>query len=550
MKPIAIHLDRLSQALAAKGVDMKRTDLLQVAAAAFGYHNQNEISAASQRGDLDPRHAVPVCRVSIPSTPFERQLVVLKAEDEMLYGIDGAFFDAVADRRAERYGPTPYGTLVDLKYATEQLAAVQVGPVSRDATANAHFDCALREARHLREQLDALTGETDEQGQDIGQAENTLGRLISALEGGSFDDDGSRPETASRPRATDAERASWGRDIDGMKTAVEDLAARVSELAMVTPDTREWVSDCMIALHAGLRIADDWKRSYEQEVRFGPDWRSWTRDLKKASTRGARPLSDMDLHKIRHAVADNHSKSSESERSQTRWRVGTMMERHARALLLRLDIAEAQLAGELPPIRGSAHLRAGSLWRTDVGVKEGGPDGTSTIRSIFYAVGADEDGEQIGRSRAEEVVGGQAMHLYRTRPAPREEAALRLLDAARQALAVLPDPSPARRALIGAIAAGDRTMPTVIGNPAAERAPPVPVAPHGAENAEGDRETWRHDVVRAQRVQDALVLAANSYALDRSTAIAALGATFGFDHERSIDVLDGRDPGVGEKTAE
>lgn len=549
MKPIAIHLDRLSQALAARGVEMKRTDLLQVLAAAFGYHNQNEASAASQRGDLDPPHAVPVCRVSIPSTPFEREIVVLKAGDEMLYGIDAAFFDGVSDTRAERYGPTPYGALVDLSYATEQMAAVQVGPVSKAATANAHFDCALREARQLREQLDNITGETDEQGQDIGQAENTLGRLIAALEGGSVRDEPST-DADGRRRVTDAERASWSRNIDGMKSAVEDLASRASDLAMVTPDTREWVSDCVTALHAGLRIADEWKQSYEQEVRFGPDWRSWTKDLKKAATRGAKPLSDLDLHRIRHAVADNHSKSSESERSQTRWRVGSIMERHARALLLRLDIAEAQLAGDLPPIRGGAHLRVGSLWRTDVGVDGSGPDGARRIHSVFYVVEADEDGEQIGRRRAEEIAAGQAMHLYRTRPAPREEAALRLLDAARQAVAILPHPSPARRALIGAIAAGDRTLPTVIGNPMADRAPPLPVPPAGADEARGDQQVWRHDVARAGRLQDALVLAAESHALDRSSAIAALSATFGFEHERSIDVLDGRDPGVREKAAE
>jgi hypothetical protein len=550
MKPIAVHLDRLSQALAAKGVAMKRTDLLQVAAAAFGYHSQNEASAASRRGDLSPGIAVPVCRVSVPSTPFEREIVVLETDDQMLYGIDAAFFDAVDDRRAERYGPTPYGTLVDLRNATEEMADLKAEPVSRTATANAHFDRALREARFLREQLDAITGETDQQGQDIGQAENTLSRLISALEGGSFEDDGSRPETAGRPRTTDAERASWGRDVDGMRNAVEDLAARGSELAMVTPDTREWVSDCMTALKAGLRIADDWKRSYEQEVRFGPDWRSWTKDLRKASTRGAKPLSDLDLHRIRHAVADNHSKSSESERSQTRWRVGTIMERHARALLLRLDIAEAQLAGDVPPIRGSAHLRAGSLWRIDVGIDGDGPDDGRTIRSVFYVTSADEDGEQIGRRHAERIAAGRAMHVHATRPAPREEAALRLLDAARQAVAVIPDPCPARRALVGAIAAGDRTLPTVIGNPVAERAPPQPLVPAGADEAAGDRQSWRYDIGRAERLQDALVLAANSYALDRSTAIASLGTTFGFDHERSIRVLDGQDAGVRERSGQ
>lgn len=543
MKPIAIHLDRLSQALAAKGVELKRTDLLQVAAAAFGYHNQNEVSAASQRGDLTPRHAVPVCRVSIPSTPFEREIVVLETDEQMLYGIDAAFFDAVDDRRAERYGPTPYGTLVDLGYATGRMDDPKAGAVSKTATASAHLDRALREARFLREQLDAITGETDQQGQDIGQAENTLSRLISALEGGSYEDDGSRPETAGRPRATDAERASWGRDIDGMRTAVDDLAARGSDLAMVTPDTREWVSDCMVALNAGLRIADEWKRSYEQEVRFGPDWRAWNSDLKKAATRGAIPLSDLDLHKIRHAVADNHSKSSESERSQVRHRVGSIMERHARSLLLRLDIAEAQLAGELPPIRGSAHLRMDSLWRVDLGVRVDDQMGRK-YHTAFYAIGKGEDGEAVGRRKAEELAAGRDIEMCHVRPAPREEAALRLLDAARQAIALLPEPSPARRALLSAIAGGDRILPSVGNLPAPQKAPPRPQAPEGADVPQGEQQDWRHDMARAAEVQDALVLCASRYALDRRTAIAAISARFGFDHEQSIGILDGTDAGV------
>ena len=541
MKPIAVHIDRLSQALATRGVDMKRTDLLHVLASAFGYHNHNEASAASQRGDLSPRLAVPICRVSIPTTPFEREIVVLKAGDEMLYAIDAAFFDKVKDARAERYGPTPYGTLVDLGYATQEMAAVQVGPVQKAATANAHFDCALRDARFLRRQLDDITGETDQQGQDIGQAENTLSRLIAALEGGSFPDDHGRYESDGSRRATDAERASWGKNIDGMKAAVEALDLRRAELAMVTPDTREWADDCIAALKAGLRIAEDWKGSYEQEVRFGPDWRAWNSDLKKASTRGVVPLSDQDLHRIRHAVADNHCKSSESERSQTRWQVGTIMERHARALLLRLDLAEAQLAGELPPIRGGAHLRIGSLWRTDFWIEE---DEGRKYRAMFFTVGKDEDGEALGREEAKKQAAERRMGIVKTRPAPRDEAALRLLDAARQAISILPDASPARRALLSAIAAGDRHLPDVKGNPLPMKAPPQPTTPEDTTPPENERQEWRHDIARASGLQDAIVACAEGYAITAGVAAAALTNAFGFDHGRSFDILKGRDEGV------
>lgn len=541
MKPIAIHLDRLSEALAAKGIDMKRTDLLQVAAAAFGYHNQNEVSAASKRGDLDPRHAIPICRVSIPTTPFEREIVVLKTDDEMIYGIDATFFDAVGDRRAERYGPTPYGTLVDLQYATQELADAQMGPLWKAATANAHFDLALRDARFLRQQLDDITGETDQQAQDIGQAENTLSRLIAALEGGSLRDEEHRREADGSRRTTDAERASWSKDVDGMKAAIETLAARHAELAMVTPDTHEWASDCMTALKAGLRIAEDWKGSYEQEVRFGPDWRAWNSDLKRASTRGVVPLSDQDLHRIRHAVADNHCKSSESERSQTRWQVGTIMERHARALLLRLDLAEAQLAGELPPIRGGAHLRIGSLWRVDFVIEEN--EGRK-YQAMFFAVGKNENADVLGREKAEKIADGRRMEVLRLKPAPQEESALRLLDAARQAIAILPDPSPARRALLSAIAAGDRNLPNVDGNPLPMKAPLQPTTPEGVTPPENERREWRYDIDRAGDLQDAIVACADGYAIGKGVAAAALTDTFGFDLGRSFDILNGKDEGV------
>ena len=55
MKPISIYLDRLAAALSAQNVTLKRSQLLEVAAAAFGYHNQHEATAASQNGGLTPR---------------------------------------------------------------------------------------------------------------------------------------------------------------------------------------------------------------------------------------------------------------------------------------------------------------------------------------------------------------------------------------------------------------------------------------------------------------------------------------------------------------
>ncbi len=63
-----ILVDRLAQALAAHGVSLKRTAILGVAAAAFGYHNANEFAAAgSPHRGPDPR----------PREPAERRDLVV-----------------------------------------------------------------------------------------------------------------------------------------------------------------------------------------------------------------------------------------------------------------------------------------------------------------------------------------------------------------------------------------------------------------------------------------------------------------------------------------
>lgn len=112
-KPIAVHVDRLVEAFAAQGVELKRTRALEIVAAAFGFHNTHECTAASKRGDLSPPAAVPVCRIDIPGG--ETLIVVRDPVSGAPYAIDETFVDQVAgDERREAYGPSPYGRLLDL----------------------------------------------------------------------------------------------------------------------------------------------------------------------------------------------------------------------------------------------------------------------------------------------------------------------------------------------------------------------------------------------------------------------------------------------------
>lgn len=115
-----ILLDRLAHALAAHGVSLKRTAVLQVAASAFGYHNANEFSAA----DLVVPQARAIARSTMPTGDS-----VILVEDPLAqapYGIDEAFLEQViAENRRESFGISPYGHLLDLTgLADQNLSAI------------------------------------------------------------------------------------------------------------------------------------------------------------------------------------------------------------------------------------------------------------------------------------------------------------------------------------------------------------------------------------------------------------------------------------------
>lgn len=169
-------------------------------------------------------------------------------------------------------------------------------------------------------------------------------------------------------------------------------------------------------LHLERQRAEEIQNRLETTLRIDvPDWRSWEKDLKKASHKRQDPVSDEILHQIRHAVADVHCKSSASERSEVDGRQMRYVEKHLGGLLARLDRAEEALrdaglapkeiarkpkddaAERLAAIEAVVPRRAGSLI-PDLYEVDATRDGTR-CREIFR-VSAAEDPENRAREIA------------------------------------------------------------------------------------------------------------------------------------------------------
>ena len=111
-KPIAIHLDRLASALARQGVEMKRWQLLEVAAAAFGHRSSNETSKFAESGEMTPPSAQPIGRIDLGP---DSVVLVRDATTDMPYAVSSRFLEDVAENRGDQFSPTPYGGLADLR---------------------------------------------------------------------------------------------------------------------------------------------------------------------------------------------------------------------------------------------------------------------------------------------------------------------------------------------------------------------------------------------------------------------------------------------------
>jgi hypothetical protein len=88
-----------------------------------------------------------------------------------------------------------------------------------------------------------------------------------------------------------------------------------------------------------------------------PDWTRWESDLKRAAVKDAEPISDEELDRFRHALADVHCKSSSRERDEVEYRLQRFGAKMWRKILARLDAAEASgganaaLTGEVEALK-------------------------------------------------------------------------------------------------------------------------------------------------------------------------------------------------------
>lgn len=144
-----ILLDRLSHALEAQGVSLKRTAVLQIAAAAFGYHNAHELAAA----DLTVPAVEAVAQATLPDG--ETLMIVRDPVANALYGIEDQFLaQVVADERREFLGVSPYGHLLDLS-ALPDVEPLRLGRADLGEDAPLHF--AIIEHKHGTSASVALT---------------------------------------------------------------------------------------------------------------------------------------------------------------------------------------------------------------------------------------------------------------------------------------------------------------------------------------------------------------------------------------------------------
>src|SRR3546814_17785655 len=101
LKTTPIYLDRLDSALKKAGVSIKRSQLLETTAAAVGFHNSNEFTAAAARGDLAPPGATPIGSLTLPDGQII--VVITDAQAGRPYAIDKAFLEQnIANERGER----------------------------------------------------------------------------------------------------------------------------------------------------------------------------------------------------------------------------------------------------------------------------------------------------------------------------------------------------------------------------------------------------------------------------------------------------------------
>jgi hypothetical protein len=377
MRTAPIYLDRLDHSLKGHGVTLKRAQLLETASYAFGYHNSGEFTAAAKAGGLTPPPAEPVARIGVG----DDTLIVLR--DPLagsLYAVEEGFLVQIADEdRRERFGNSPYGHLLDVGDVADHPVTAWSGTMSPEASEPAMA------GRYV-----VLDGGLQILSRHDGEQDAKDACTMIELETHSVCDD-------------------IVVDLTGARALHYDRGWR--EVEVRGRDEGEIVMAASLQV-TRLRLERS-RRDHEQTLRLDvPDWRSWEKDLGKASRKGQEPISDEILHQFRHAIADVHCKSSPSERSEVEYRQRRYVEKHLGGLIARLDRAEEALrdAGLAPAdiARRSKEDAAETL----AAIEAVRPRKAGSVIPNLYEVEATRDGEKCHEFYA---VGRHELHEDRGR---------------------------------------------------------------------------------------------------------------------------------------
>lgn len=109
-----ITVERLSKALARRGVTLKRHQLIEVLAETFGLVDSNDLAAAAKRGEIDPptAEALGTTTAMHPTLGSVPLMLLRDPSQDRLFALDVATVESKA--KSDRFAVTPYGGLVAL----------------------------------------------------------------------------------------------------------------------------------------------------------------------------------------------------------------------------------------------------------------------------------------------------------------------------------------------------------------------------------------------------------------------------------------------------
>lgn len=142
MKTTPVLLDRLNSALKAYGVTLRRTELLQVAASAFGLRNVHELSALDDRGGMSP---MPARCLGTHDVLHVGEMAFFEDPEGDVFAVATARLDR-SEGRGANWILSPFGGLLDVSSARREGATDESGGkapvVSDDPVLLTDTDCS------------------------------------------------------------------------------------------------------------------------------------------------------------------------------------------------------------------------------------------------------------------------------------------------------------------------------------------------------------------------------------------------------------------------